>query len=216
MLKRNGVILWTLLILLAPQVPAAAQDDNFKLGGGAGFAWPKDPVFALNRAFDVGGFFGIRFNDNFSVEAGFSFARSDRQYADDNRPIEDVGDPTVFPVINLQNTRYTLDTILVYNLGRRQPFHPFVFVGGGVFREDQLFTDLSALIPEDPENPPDPEEIQLETWTETSYYPVVSLGIGFDFYILNNVAARGEWRWWLTNNIDRRSMRLFFAATLFF
>jgi len=216
MLKRNGVIFWILLILLAPQVPAAAQDDNFKLGGGAGFAWPKDPVFELNRAFDVGGFFGIRFNDNFSLEAGFSYAGSDRQYADDDRPIDTVDDPTVFPVISLKNTRYTLDTILVYNIGRRQPFHPFVFVGGGVFREDQVFTDLSALIPEDPLNPPDPAEIDLEVWTETNYYPALSLGIGFDFYILNNVGARGEWRWWLTNNIDRRTMRLFFAATLFF
>jgi opacity protein-like surface antigen len=216
MLKRHGLTFWVLVFLLAPQLPAAAQEDNFKLGGGAGFAWPKDPVYKLNRAFDVGGFFGIRFNDNFSVEAGFSWAQSERQYADDNRPIDTVEDPTVFPVVNLQTTRYTLDAILVYNLGRRQPFHPFIFVGGGVFREDQLFTDLSALIPEDPANPPDPEEIELETWTETNYYPALSLGIGFDFYILNNVAARGEWRWWLTEDWDRRSMRLFFAATLFF
>jgi hypothetical protein len=44
----------------------------------------------------------------------------------------------------------------------------------------------------------------------------LSLGIGFDFYILHNVAARGEWRWLLTEDWDRRSMRLFFAATLFF
>ena len=144
MLKRNGVIFWILLILLAPQVPAAAQDDNFKLGGGAGFAWPKDPVFELNRAFDVGGFFGIRFNDNFSLEAGFSYAGSDRQYADDDRPIDTVDDPTVFPVISLKNTRYTLDTILVYNIGRRQPFHPFVFVGGGVFRGPSFYRPFSA------------------------------------------------------------------------
>lgn len=207
--KRLGLLGWTSLLLWSWILPAAAQEQHLKVGGGAGFSFPSDPLLELERGYDLGGFFGIRFNDNFSLETGFSFQRSERQFTADNLPVQDPS--TQLPAFLSESTRYHLDGILLYNIGRRQPFHPFIFGGAGILREDKRTTDLTPLIGAE-----DPAAVELETTTESEYYPVVSFGIGFDFYILYNVAARGEWRWWMTEATDRRTHRLFFAATYFF
>ena len=57
---------------------------------------------------------------------------------------------------------------------------------------------------------------KMET-VDVDYQPVTTLGAGLDFYILYNVAARFEYRWWLPpSKLDRRTSRLFFQATYFF
>jgi hypothetical protein len=195
------------ILVLAGSTPTEAQ--KFKLGGGAGFAFPHDPELSLGRGFDVGGFLGIRFNDSFSMETGFSYSKFDRQFAEDNRPIEEQGGELAS--FDFKSTQYHLDAVLVYHLGRRQPFQMFVFGGGGLVREDRSSTDLRPLYVAE-----DPTIVVLETTTSTDYRPVAAVGTGFDFYILVNIAARGEIRMWLPADIDHRTWRLFFGATLFF
>ncbi len=196
-----------LILMLAGSAPTEAQ--KFKLGGGAGFAFPHDPELSLQRGFDVGGFIGIRFNDSFSLETGFSYSKSDRQFNEFNAPIDEVG--SELAAFDFKSTQYHLDAVLVYYLGRRQPFQMFVFGGGGLMREGRSTTDLRPLFESE-----DPTTVVLETTTTTEYRPVGSFGTGFDFYVLVNVAARGEIRMWLPSDIDHRTWRLFFGATLFF
>lgn len=203
-------VVTALTLLLFWESPAMAQKQNFKIGGGAGFAWPKAPVLDLRRGFDLGGFFGVRFNDNWSVETNFSFLRSERQFTITNEPVLEPG--IQISAYNLETTRYTMDGTLVYSIGRRQPFHPFIFGGAGMMREDNKNTDLTPLLEPDV----DPEEVQLETTMKTDYYPVFSVGAGFDYYILYNVAARFEWRWWITKDFGRRTMSLFASAGYYF
>lgn len=199
-----------LLLALAWPFPAEAQQRNFKIGGGAGFAWPKSPLFELQRGWDLGGYLGYRFNDNLSLEIGFNFIRSDRQFDVDDRPITDPR--SQLAATARETTRYPLDAVLVYNLGRRQPFHPFLFAGGGYMRDDLKTTDLTPLFEAE-----DPTTVELETTTETSYFPIASFGGGFDFYVLFNVAARFELRMWIPpEDFDLRTWRLFASATYFF
>ena len=82
----------TMLVLYALAAPSSveAQSHKFKLGGGAGFANMQDPELNLGRTIVVGGFFGLRFNDNFSIETGFNVVRSNRVYAEDGVPVDDV------------------------------------------------------------------------------------------------------------------------------
>jgi hypothetical protein len=221
---RYGPLALIMLLVLTSSSPASAQEQRFELGGGAGFTWPSVPGYSLDRGWDLGGFFGIRLNDNFSIETDFSFSRADRQFFDESviapptqegagwrfQPFSPTTDFTDF---NLQSTRYHLDTVLVVHLGRRQPFHPFFFGGAGVLREDSKITDLTPLRGVAAE---DAENIELETTTESDYYPVLAVGAGFDFYIFYNVAARFEYRLWTTTEWERRTQRLFFTAIYLF
>jgi hypothetical protein len=215
----------TLLLVFAWSSPVLAQKQNFKLGGGGGFTFPSTPGLSLKRGYDLGGFLGIRFNDNFSLETGFSFGRSESQFFEQSA--EDLAlqqgeaftftpsDPQAeFVDFQLTSTRYHLDTILVYNLGRRQPFHPFIFAGAGLLRDDTEVTDLTPL--RATQDPAEVETIELEKKKDSKYYPVVSFGAGFEFYVLQNTAARFEWRWHVTKEWERRTHRLFFAAIYFF
>jgi hypothetical protein len=147
---RFGPLVLTLLLVLTSNSPALAQKQNFELGGGGGFTWPSDPEVSLGRGWDLGGFFGIRFNDNFSLETDFSFSRTNNQFFDESIPIVPTqeGEGWTFqpfsPIepftdFGLQNTQYHLDAVLVIHIGRRQPFHPFVFGGRAGNKEgDQL------------------------------------------------------------------------------
>ncbi len=195
----------SLIFMLAGSSLTEAQ--QYKLGGGAGFAFFKDPELSLKRGFDVGGFFGIRFNDNFSIETGFSWAKAERQFGEGNVPVEEIGAQAA--TFEFKSTQYHLDAVLVYHLGRRQPFHMFVFGGAGLEREGRATTDLREFIVTG-------DASTLETTTEVVYRPVAAFGAGFDFYVLVNVAARGEIRMWLPSDIDYRTWRLFFGATLFY
>ncbi len=208
--RRRLVPVVTALLLLFWDFPAMAQEQRFKIGGGAGFAWPKAPVLELRRGFDLGGFLGVRFNDNFSVETNFSFIRTERQFTLADEPVVEPG--VQISAYNLETTRYTMDGSLVYSIGRRQPFHPFIFGGAGMMREENKNTDLTPLL----EPGVDPGDVELETTKKSDYYPVFSVGAGFDFYILYNVAARFEWRWWLSKDWDRRTMSLFASAAYYF
>jgi hypothetical protein len=221
---RYGPLILVLLLVLSASSPVLAQEQRFELGGGGGFSWPYAPEMSLNRAWDLGGFFGIRLNDKLSLETDFSFARSNSQFFDSSVPVlpNQQGEGWTFqPAIptepftdwGLEDTRYHLDAVLVVHLGRRQPFHPFFFGGAGVLREDRKYTDLTPL------RGTSAGEIDTEnllTRTETDYYPVVAVGGGFDFYILYNVAARFEYRLWTTTEWERRTQRLFFTAIYLF
>jgi hypothetical protein len=202
MARRTVPLLAALLVTVAWHSTAVAQETRFKLGGGAGFAYFADPEFDLARAADLGGYIGFRFNDNVSVEIDFSFGRSKRLFTEEGEPAQDELAP--FARFELQSTRYRLDGVLLYNLGRRQPFHPFVFGGAGLEREViGLRRSLTA-------------GSEVET-IDVDYLPLTTLGAGFDFYVLHNTAARFEYRWWIPpTKIDRRTSRIFFVASYFF
>jgi opacity protein-like surface antigen len=221
---RYGPLAVILLLVLISSSPAFAQEQRFELGGGAGFTWPHDPELPLDRGWDLGGFFGIRFNDNFGIETDFSFSRSSQQFFDESLvapPAQEgagwVYQPfrpaTAFSDFDLQSTRYHLDAVLIVHLGRRQPFHPFFLAGAGVLREDVIIRDLTPLRGV---NADEVDSVELESVRETEYYPVLAVGGGFDFYIFYNVAARFEYRLWTTQEWDRRTQRLFFTANYLF
>jgi hypothetical protein len=221
---RYGSPVLTLLLVLTASSPALAQKQRFELGGGGGFAWPSSPEFSLGRAWDLGGFFGIRVSENLSLETDFSFSRSNSQFFDAGIPVLptqqgegwtfEPSTPTEpYTDFGLQDTRYHLDAVMVFYLGRRQPFHPFFFGGAGVLREDKKFTDLTPLRGT---SAAEVDTSQLQTRRETDYYPVLAVGAGFNFYILYNVAARFEYRLWTTKDWDRRTHRLFFTAVYYF
>jgi hypothetical protein len=183
-------------------VPAAAQ-QRFKLGGGGGLAKLFDPVLDLGFGTNIEGFFGIRLNDNFSVEASVNFANITRVFTKVGNVVVETDVATVGQ-FQIEQFRYHLDGTLVYNFGRRQPFHPFVFVGGGFERrENKLFEPLA-----------DQDPIQIKTVTHD---PTISFGAGLDFYFRYNVAARGDIRWWLPKgSFDERTRRFFAGVTYFF
>jgi len=202
MVKRAVLLLAALLGPLVWHSTAVAQEPRFKVGGGAGFAYFADPEYDLARAADLGGYIGFRFNDNVSLEIDFSFGRSKRLFTAEGLPA--TGDLAPFASFELQSTRYRLDSVVLYNIGRRQPFHPFFFGGAGVERE-VIGLRRSLTV-----------QSEVET-IDVDYLPVTTLGAGFDFYVLHNTAVRFEYRWWLPpTKIDRRTSRIFFMASYFF
>lgn len=202
-----------LLQLFAATNLAEAQRQKGKLGGGAGFAWLSSPEIDHGSTALVGGFIGYRFNDNFSLESGLYFARSNRVFNVFGVPVDkDPVPPT--PAFRFESTRYHADGAFVVNLGRRQPFHPFVLVGGGVERRDQRQTEFILGI--DPETGLElivESEIVLD---ETEYVPTAIVGGGAEIYFMYNLAARAEVRLWVPKSWDDRTFALFFAATYFF
>ena len=66
--RSAAIITVALLHLFAATDLAEAQAQKGKLGGGAGFAFLKDPEINLGSTATFGGFFGRRFNDNVGIE----------------------------------------------------------------------------------------------------------------------------------------------------
>ncbi len=205
-----AIIIVALLHLFAATDLAEAQGHKGKIGGGGGFAFLSDPVIDLGSTASFGGFFGRRFNDNVSIEGGLYFVSSNRVFNILGEPIDDTGG---IPSFRFETTRYHGDGVLVYNIGRRQPFHPFVLFGAGVERRDDQRTDFTSE--------PDPETglpilTPEVTFKGTEYLPTGIVGGGADIYFMYNVAARAEIRLWIPKAWNERTFILFFAATYFF
>ena len=190
---------------------AEAQRQKFKLGGGAGFAFMSDPEINLGSTATVGGFFGVRFTDNVSVEAGFAWMRSNRVFAESGIPVDDTPDT---PSFRFESNRYHLDGTFVWNVGRRQPFHPFLLAGGGVRRRDEKRTEFTFE--------PDPDTgvpilISQDVVLDGSTYEFMGhVGLGAEIYFMYNLAARAEWRLWAPQDWDRKDHMFFFAASFYF
>jgi hypothetical protein len=208
-----AIVFVAVLQLFAASEPAEAQRQKGKLGGGAGFAWLSDPNVDLGSTAIVGGYTGFRFNDNVSVEAGLYWTGADRVYNVFGVPLDDEPVDNNLPSFRIESNRYQADGTLVLNLGRRQPFHPFFLIGGGVQRREHKRTEFVREI----------EEgtgldifVPVVVADETSYTPNAIFGIGADIYFMYNLAARAEGRLWVPTSWDERTFAMFFSASYFF
>ncbi len=210
---RVTILFFSLVSFLISHSPATAQEHRFRTGGGAGFSFMTDPELDFPRAGNLGGFFGIRLNDQFTLETAFSFSRAKQLFTADNQPVVDQQGqnqtteetPTVLdPAFQQTIARYHLDLSLFYHIGRRQPFHPFLFGGGGMVLEEQGHSLIEEVTIGDPVK-------------STEYQPTVTFGAGFDFYIIADVSARFQYQWlFQAKDTNRRTSRLFFTATYYF
>lgn len=210
MSKRSAASLAALL-LLGPGITLVEAQQRFRIGGGAGFAVLYNPEVEHGRTAVVGGSLGFRFNDNFSFEGGFSFARSDRQFDETGVPIDQ--GQSALPKFQFVANRYHLDGSFLFHIGRRQPFHPYLIAGGGLERVDETRTDFTFTLGENNVIIDRTEEVVLDT---TEYQPTGHFGGGFDLYFLYNVAARVEFRWWLPTDTDKSTRMFFFGASYYF
>lgn len=209
--RTAALVTLTLAQLFAAIDLAQAQGQSGKIGGGAGFAFLSDPDVELGSTATVGGFIGYRFNDNVSIEGGLLFVRSNRVFSAEGIPVDETPDT---PAFRFKTTRFEADGVLMLNIGRRQPFHPFVLFGGGIQRRDDQQTDLTfAFNPETGQQVLESSEVVLD---ETSYVPTAVLGGGAEIYFRYNLAARAELRLWIPKSWNERTYALFFAATYFF
>ena len=199
------------LLLIATPEQAFAQRQKFKIGGGAGFAWLSNPDVDHGSTAALGGFFGFRVNDNVSVETGFNFVRSNRVFNANGVPIDQAGS---IPAFRFETNRYHLDGTFVYNIGRRQPFHPFVFAGGGLVRRDEKQTDFT--FEPDPETGQDILVSQEVVLDGSEYEPTGHAGVGAEIYFMFNLAARVEYRMWFPRTWEKKTHQIFFAASYFF
>jgi len=206
-----------LVTFLAMQGSSQAQAHRYKLGGGAGFASLKDPVFDPGSTSMLGGFLGLRLNDHFSFETRVTRAGSNREFNVNGVPLNKGGNllaPEQIPVSRVRSDRYHADGTLVIYIGRRQPFHPFVFAGGGTVRRDEKQLEIEFTF--------DPETGDLLTRDETVFSEVTEyeltghVGAGFDFYFMYNLAARAEFRFWIPQTWEKRTRAFFFSATYYF
>jgi len=206
-----AIIIVALLQWFAATDLAEAQRHKGKIGGGGGLAFLTDPDVDLGSTASFGGFFGVRFNDNVSLESGLYFVRANSLFDEFGVPVDNTPDT---PAFRFETTRFHADGVLVLNIGRRQPFHPFVLFGGGVERRDDKKTDFTFE--------PDPttglpvlitSEVVLN---ETQYLPTVVVGGGAEIYFMYNLAARAEFRLWIPKDWGQRTQILFFAATYYF
>jgi len=209
--RLTAITIVALLQLFAATNLADAQPQKGKIGGGGGFAWLSDPEVDHGSTFSLGGFFGLRFSDNFSVETGLYYMSSNRVFADTGIPVDDVPDT---PAFRFETTRFHADGVVVLNIGRRQPFHPFVLFGGGVQRVDDKRTDLTFVIV--PPQPPPGTPVQEVTLDETRYVPNGVVGAGAEIYFMYNLAARAEFRLWIPSEWDKRTHTFFFSASYYF
>ena len=205
-----AIIIVALLQWFAATDLAEAQRQKGKIGGGGGFAFLTDPDVDLGRSASFGGFFGLRFNDNVSLEGGLYFVRSNRVFNQLGVPVDDTPDT---PAFRFSTTRFHADGVLVLNIGRRQPFHPFVLFGAGIERRDDEKTDFTFDDPTADVPMLITSEVVLN---ETRYLPSAVVGGGAEIYFMYNVAARAEFRLWIPKDWGQRTQILFFAATFYF
>ena len=195
------------LLLVGMRGESAAQEQRFLMGGGGGFATLFNPNFELGRGTNLGGFFGVRFNDNVTAEVSLAFTNVSRAFTlgpDGNLIIET--DARVVAQVQLEQKRYHLDGTLYYHFGRRKPFHAYILGGGGVVRRDLVRTNFDTET-----GTIDQDEGTLET------EPTFSFGVGFDFYFLYNIAVRTDVRWWVPGGEwNGRTRRIFAGLAYYF
>ena len=194
-----------LVLALSAASPALAQPQRGKVGGLGGISWPADPERDLPWVGTVGGFIGLRFNDNVSLETAFTFGRITREFLLDGQQVTETT-PVTLERLALRRTDYGLDGTLVVNFGRRAQLHPYVLGGGGILRTDQI----ASLRP-------DAASIPTSTTSTVQYRPTVHFGGGLDIYFMYNVSARVEGRYSFPDfKTDLRYLRLLFGATYYF
>lgn len=210
-LRPAALVFVALLQCFAAVDLVEAQRQKFKIGGGAGFANLKAPDIEPGGTAVVGGFFGVRFNDNVSIETDFAWMRSSRVFAETGIPVDDVPDT---PAFRFETNRYHLDGILMLNIGRRQPFHPFIYGGGGIIRRDEKRTEFTFET--NPQTGQDTLLSQEVVSNVTEYEPAGLAGAGVEISFMYNVAARAEFRMWFPQTPDKRDRMFFFQASYFF
>ena len=195
------------LLLVGMLAESEAQEQRFLIGGGGGFATLFNPNFELGRGTNLGGFFGVRFNDNVTAEISLASTNVSRAFTlgpGGNFIIET--NPSVVAQVQLEQRRYHLDGTLYYHFGRRKPFHPYISGGGGVVRRSLVRTNF------DPETGTiDQDDRTIET------EPTFSFGGGFDYYFLYNVSVRADMRWWVPGGEwHGRTRRIFGGLAYYF
>jgi len=198
-MRKGPWILVTALLLVGMMGRAEAQEQHFIIGGGGGFATLFDPELDLGRGTNLGGFFGLRINDQFTIEAGVDFTSVTRVFTQAGDIVAE-GDPATVGQFELDQNRYHIDGTLYYHFGRRKPFHPYIFAAGGIVRRESTISTLEGSV-----------------ISETEHEPTFSAGVGFDFYVLYNVAVRADGRWYFPQGkTDNRTRRLFFGVGYYF
>ena len=195
------------LLLVGMLAESEAQEQRFLIGGGGGFATLFNPNFELGRGTNLGGFFGVRFNDNVTAEISLASTNVSRAFTlgpGGNLIVET--DPSLVAQVQLEQRRYHLDGTLYYHFGRRKPFHPYISGGGGVVRRSLVRTNF------DPETGTiDQDDRTIET------EPTFSFGGGFDYYFLYNVSVRADMRWWVPGGEwHGRTRRIFGGLAYYF
>lgn len=198
-MKRGPWIVASVLLLAGMVGSAEAQEQHFLIGGGGGFATLFDPELDLGRGTNLGGFFGFRITDQFTIELGVDFTSITRVFTEAGDVVAE-GDPATVGQFELDQNRYHVDGTLYYHFGRRKPFHPYIFAGGGVERKENTIATLEG-----------------DVTSEAEHEPTLSFGVGFDYYVLYNVAVRADGRWYLPGGkTDTRTRRLFFGVAYYF
>lgn len=194
-----------MILVLGSGELRGAERERFKLGGGGGIGFPSDPDLDLPSAGTFGGFVGYRFNDNWSIEGGFYFARFNSLFLADGTPVDQ---NATFDENRISSRRssYSAEGTLIINIGRRKQLHPFLLVGAGASRRENQSVVLS------PGATTVPPIRRLADFVPTGHF-----GAGFDVYFLYNVSARAELRYTLPNfDNSLRSIRFIFGATYSF
>ncbi len=187
--------------------PAEAQSHRFRLFVGPGVQFFARPELKLGRGIGFGGTAAMRLNDNWSLESGLFFGRSNRRYTAGDDPVEDVIAEAAY---QFRTNRYHLDGSLVHHFGRRQPFHTYVFAGAGLLRRDEVREDLIYPEPEEGQESltglrfPLGHEVTLQT---TDYSFSAHLGAGFEVYVFDYLSAVAEYRIWIPGDFTYRTQQ---------
>ncbi len=171
----------------------------------------------LSRGFGLGGGAAFRFNDNFSLEAGLHFGRSNRRYTEKDEPVEDV---LAVPAYQYRTNRYHLDGSVVYHLGRRQPFQLYVLAGAGVVRRDEVREDYMYEEPDPDADPEAPTGVRIPIGVEigldeTSHKLTAHVGAGFEVYVLSYLSARAEYRIWSGSDFGFRTQQFLVGVNFY-
>ena len=178
---------------------ADAQERHFIVGGGGGFATLFDPRLNLGWGTNLGGFLGFRVTDQITLEVSMDFTGVTRVFTEFGNVVVETN-PALVGQFRLDQNRYHLDGTFYYHFGRRKPFHPYIFGGGGAVRRENTITSFEG-----------------EVAKETDHEPTVSFGAGFDYYMLYNVSVRADIRWWLPGaKTESRTRRIFFGVGYYF
>ena len=197
------------LVIAGVTVVEAQTRQRYRFGGGAGFGKLNDSDVDLGRVPVVGASLGFRFNDNVSIEFGMTSSFSDNYYDEFDDIVDEL---RALAAYRIQAERYDLDGTFFYHLGRREPFHAFVFAGGGLARRDRAEYDVDYTFDENG-IAIDRTEVQVER--TSAYNAQVHFGAGFDIYVLYNVAARVQFRLRVPQTTELWSRDFFFGAAYY-